>query len=95
MKKPYKYTVICDKTGAIVSETNTLPPLHHLQTWEQTDDPAVRQLKQTKTVYVDARYKAKLRLYNYTQYTKKGLEIPRYKPFAGTEIGKTLPILNF
>ena len=34
-------------------------------------------------------------LYNYINYTKKGLPIPRYEPFKGTEIGISLPILNF
>lgn len=46
-------------------------------------------------IYIDTRYEAKLRLYNYINYTKKGIEIPRYKPFEGTEIGKSIPILNF
>lgn len=46
-------------------------------------------------IWEDTRYKAKLRLYNYVTFTKMGLEIPTYKPFAGTEIGKTTPILNF
>lgn len=95
MKKPFKYTVICDKTKKVVIETNQEPLLHQLQTWEQTSEPTVRELKQTKTVYIDTRYEAKLRLYNYVNYIKKGLEIPRYRPFAGTEIGKSIPILNF
>ena len=30
-----------------------------------------------------------------TLKNKKGLEIPRYRPYAGTEIGKSIPILNF
>lgn len=94
MNKPFKYTIICDKTGAI-SETNETPLLHHLQAWEQTDTPNVKELKQTKTAYIDTRYTAKLRLYNYITYIKNGLQIPRYKPFEGTEIGKTIPILSF
>lgn len=95
MQKPFKFTIIDDKTGNVVSETNCEPLLHHLQTWESTNEPNVKELKQTKTVYVDTRYEAKLRLYNYITFTKQGLEIPKYKPFAGTEIGKTIPILNF
>ena len=95
MKRPYKYTIICDKTGQVVSETNQPPLLHHLQTWEETEDPNLRILKQTKTAYVDTRYEAKLRLYNFLTFTKRGLEIPKYKPLKGTEIGKTIPILNF
>ena len=49
-----------------------------------------KELKQTRTCFVDTRYKAKLRLFNYLN----GGEC-KYNPFKGTEIGKTLPILNF
>ena len=95
VKKPFKYTIICDKTKNVVMRTNQEPLLHELQTWEETPDPNVRELKQTKTVYIDTRYQAKLRLFNYVNFIKKGLEIPRYRPFVGTEIGKSIPILNF
>ena len=95
MKKPYKFTVICNKTGRVVCEQNYEPLLHNLQTWEETSDPNIRELKQTKTAYIDTRYEAKIRLFNYITYTKNGLEIPRYRPFSGTEIGKSIPILNF
>lgn len=95
MKKPYKFTIICNKTGNVVCEQNHEPLLHNLQTWEETSNSNVRELKQTKTAYIDTRYEAKLRLFNYVNYIKKGLEIPRYRPFAGTEIGKSIPILNF
>lgn len=94
MKKPYLYTIICHKTGKL-EETNTEPLLHQLQTWEDTEDPNIKVKKQTKTAYIDTRYKAKLRLYNYITYTKRGLSIPRYHPFKNTEIGKSIPILNF
>jgi hypothetical protein len=94
MKRPYQYTIICDKTGN-AEQTNIAPLLHHLQTWEPTADPKVRELRQTKTCYIDTRYKAKLRLYNYLTYTKQGKQVPQYKPFAGTDIGKSIPILNF
>lgn len=95
MLKPYKYFIFCDKTKTVVKETNTEPIKSDLETWESTDDSNVKERKQTKTVYIDTRYKAKLRLYNYVTYTKNGLEIPRYKPFAGTQIGISEPILNF
>ena len=95
MQKPYRFTVICNKTGNVLQETNCAPLLHHLKTWEPTDDPTVFVELVTKTVYEDMRYEAKLRLWNYITFTKNGLEIPKYRPFAGTEIGKTLPILNF
>ena len=95
MRKPFKYIIFCEKKKDFIQETNIEPLLHHLQTWEKTDNPNVRVLKQTKTVYVDTRYEAKLRLFNYINYTKKGLPIPRYQPFKNTEIGKSIPILNF
>jgi hypothetical protein len=60
MEKPFMYTIICDKTKQVISETNSAPLLHHLQTWEETADPKIRVLKQTKTAYVDTRYKAKV-----------------------------------
>lgn len=95
MEKPYKYSIFCEKTRKVVKETNVEPSLRDLQTWEQTGIDGQTELKQTKTCYIDNRYDAKLRLYNYVAYTKNGLEIPKYRPFAGTEIGKSIPILNF
>lgn len=95
MKKPYKFTIICNKTGNIICEQNYEPLLFNLQTWEETFEKNIKVLKQTKTAYIDTRYEAKLRLYNYKTYVKKGLEIPKYRPFFGTQIGKTIPILNF
>jgi len=94
MERPFKYTIICLKTGE-VEHTNIEPLYHHLQTWVQTSRPLVRELRQTKQCWVDTKYEAKLRLYNYLTFTKNGKEVPRYKPFAGTEIGKSIPILNF
>jgi hypothetical protein len=94
MKRPYRYTIECTKTKTTL-ETNIEPRLDQLQTWEPTNDSKVRVLKQTKLVYIDTRYEAKLRLFNYLTYTKNSLEIPIYKPFEGTEIGKTIPMLNF
>lgn len=95
MKKPYKYTVVCNKTGKVLDETNILPQLHRLQTWEPTEDPKVSILTQTKTVWIDTRYEARLRLYNYVTFTKNGASIPSYNPFEDTQIGKSIPILNF
>jgi len=94
MKKPFKYTIICNKTKR-VEEINITPILHQLQTYEPTSDPNISVLTQTKTAYVDTRYKAKLRLYNYITYTKNGLKVPRYRPFLNSEITKTKAILNF
>ena len=95
MKKPFKYTIICDKTKNVVIETNQAPLLYQLQTWEETSVKNVKELRQTKTAYNDTRYDARLRLFNYITYLKNGLEIPRYNPYKGTEIGKSIPMLNF
>ena len=94
MKRPFKYSIIDNKSGHIY-ETDISPTIRELQTYERTSDPNKFALKQTKTCYIDTRYEAKLRLYNYINYTNKGLPIPRYEPFKGTEIGISLPILNF
>ena len=100
MHRPKKYLVknLIDKTW---EETNTLPPASQMQKFIADHDspnigrPNIGRLKTVIEVFEDTRYEAKLRLYNYVTYTRNGLEIPRYKPFAGTEIGKSIPILNF
>lgn len=94
MKKPYEYSIHDTITNSW-SYTNVEPLLHSLETWQPTEDPKIRKKVKTKEVYIDTRYKAKLRLYNYITYKKYGLEIPTYKPFEGTEIGKSIAILNF
>lgn len=45
-------------------------------------------------VWEDMRYPARLRLYKYWQKLN-GIVEPKYSPFAGTEVGKSIPILNF
>ena len=95
MNRPYKYIIICDKTNEVYRETDIQPRLDELQTYEPTEDPNVRVLKTTRTCFLDTRYDAKLRLWKYITYTKKGLKTPSYNPFKNTEIGKSIPILNF
>lgn len=95
MDRPYKYTIFCNKTNKIVSEQNHEPLLHHLQTYEPTENPNVKKLVQTKTAYIDTRYEARLRLWEFITYTKNGLKKPRYNPYKNTQIGKSIPILNF
>lgn len=95
MERPFKFIIICNKTGEVVRETNIEPMLHELQTWENTNNPKEKILKQTKTVYIDTRYEVKLRLYNYVTYKRNGLKVPEYNPYENSEIGKTIPILNF
>lgn len=91
MEKPYKYIIVCKKTGQI-TETNIEPRLHELETWEETDNPNIRIKKQTKECYVDTRYAAKKRLFEYLHPDKKQ---PQFKPFKNTQIGISIPILNF
>lgn len=93
MNKPFKFTIVCDKTGRVY-ESNSEPILRNLQTYEPTGEPGVSELKQTKTVWIDTRYKARIRLYNFLTFTKKGLPIPKYQPYKNTEIGKSIPILR-
>lgn len=95
MEHPKRFIVINNKTGVIERQTNIPPLKHELETWESTEDENVQVKEQTKTAYEDMRYEAKMRLYNYIKYTKQGKVIPRYRPFAGTDIGKNTPILNF
>lgn len=94
MKRPLKYTIICNKTNDI-KMTNIEPRTHDLETWESTEEVNVKVLKQTKTAFIDKRYDAKLRLYNYVTFKKNNKEVPKYQPFKGSEIGKSKPILNF
>lgn len=75
MERPTKYTVICDKTKKVLYHTNIAPLLHELETWEQTENPSILVKKQTRTAYVNTRYDAQLRLYNYITYTKKGVGV--------------------
>jgi hypothetical protein len=69
------------------------PRLDELQTWEPTS-ANVSRLEQTKICYINTRHEAKTRLFHYWQ-KKNGIVEKRYNPFEGTEIGKSIPILNF
>jgi hypothetical protein len=92
MQKPYRFTAVHNITKEYKEYNSEM--LHPRDEWQPVDEKT-RKLVNNWTVYIDTRYEAKLRLYNYLTYTKQGKEIPRYKPFQGTEIGKTIPILNF
>ena len=93
MNRPYQYTIICQLTGQ-TWETNFAPTIRELQTYEPTGNPDILVLKQTKVCYVDTRYKAKLRLYNYLNNKTKEV-LKEYEPYANTEVGKSIPILSF
>lgn len=92
--RPFRYAVRCRKTGIEKCQDHE-PLLHNLQTYEPTDDPNVMDLRTTKDVRIDTRYDARLRLWKYVTFTKKGLPVPKYSPFSGTEIGKSIPVLPF
>lgn len=95
MDRPKRY-LVKDLINKTLEETNILPSASRMQKFIADEGcPNIGRLKTVLEVFEDKRYEAKLRLYNYVTYTRNGLEIPKYKPFAGTEIGKTIPILNF
>jgi len=93
MEKPNKFFAIHSTTKETVYFNNLM--FAPKDRWVETENKGEFKSVYEWTIYEDTRYKAKLRLYNYLTYTKQGLEIPRYKPFEGTEIGKSIPILNF
>ena len=96
MRRPFRYTVFCNKTNKVIAETNILPLLHSLQTYEPIQGTNKSGLTVTKTVYEDTRFKAKMRLYNYLTFKRHGKDIPRYNPFGDSkEVGKSIPILIF
>ena len=77
MQQPFEFTAINKLTNEVVEYNRGLHihvPYGSVDNWQR---------------YIDLRYKAKLRLYNYIHGIKP------YNPFEGTEIGKTIPILNF
>ena len=95
MNRPYQYIIFCQKTGQ-TWETNFAPTIRELQTYEPTGNPDILVLKQTKICYIDTRYPAKLRLYNYLMRKNKTKEVLKeYQPYANTEVGKSIPILPF
>ena len=94
MDKPRQFFSIHNVTGEIKEHIGQ-PSFHLLEEWEATDDLNVRRKINHWTTYEDTRYEARMRLYNYVSFTKRCLEMPRYKPFRNTEIGKSIPILNF
>ena len=77
MEKPFEFTARNKQTGEYEEYNSGLAPYDLRMNPDKWD------------LWIDTRYKAKLRLYNYINGIKP------YKPFDGTEIGKTIPILNF
>lgn len=93
MKRPFKYFIFCTKLNKVIFEQDTPPLTCLLETWEKTKS-GVFEKKQTKIAYIDTRYDAKLRLWKYLNFTKKGLKVPKYEPYKNTDIGKSIPILG-
>lgn len=87
MNRPYKYSILDKKTNRW-TETNIEPLLFQLQTYEPTENPNVSVLTQTKICFIDTRYEAKKRLFEYLHQERK-----RKCIYEGTEIGKSIPIL--
>ena len=67
LERPYHYFILDNITKKVVRGTNVEPRVDELFTWEDTADPKVKEKRQTRTAYVDTRYPAKLRLFNYIQ----------------------------
>lgn len=64
-ERPYQYFILNNTTKEVIRGTNVEPRADELFTWEPTEDPRVKEKKLTRTAYVDTRYKARLRLFNY------------------------------
>lgn len=80
MNYPHKYIVF------IKNEDGRGSKFH-----SETDHPDYYISNPEKyTVYEDTRRPAKMRLFKYLHPERFN-----YKPFAGTEIGKSIPILNY
>ena len=92
MKRPFRYCIIDSLNSYLNYERDREPISYELMTYQPTSDPKIFILKQTKTAYIDTRYEAKIRLYN---YLKKKYEVPERVIWSDLEIGKSKPILNF
>jgi len=80
MNRPRRFTIFNRETSE-QTEQDYFPTGHYL------NNP-------NYLVLYDTRYDAKIRLFRYWQRLNN-CEDPIYRPFEGTEIGKTIPILNF
>lgn len=83
MEKPYKFFALHKQTSEIRYFNHELSRPY--QPGHVSDEDY------QWTIYIDTRYAARLRLYNYIHKVKP----VRYSPYAGTETGKSIPILNF
>ena len=78
MERPYLFTIM-DETKTKFEYTNIEPSEDRLKTYVSTnnpENPGQMELKKTKTVFIDLRFLARIRLYSYVAYTKKGIKAP-------------------
>ena len=89
---PQKYYIYDTINPSMSYDTDCAPILCQLETYQPTEKENVFKKVQTKFCYIDTRYEAKLRLFYYLHPERK----PTGKSiYEGTEIGKSLPILNY
>lgn len=70
MKKPYKYTIIDIETGKEEYRNNVPSSCETHRYISEIENTNIAHLTEVKKVFVDTRYEAKLRLYNYVTYTR-------------------------
>ena len=76
MEKPYKYWLFNRITQELEPYLGYYsPPVTH-ELFAYIDGVYCQKFD----IYIDTRYEAKLRLFNYITYTRKGLPVPVYKP---------------
>lgn len=80
MEKPYKFFALHNESGEVRYFNDML-----FKPYQMYAKPY------PWVIYEDIRYAQKLRLYNYLN----GIKPIPFKPFEGTEIGKSISILNF
>lgn len=87
MDMPYRFYAVHTVTKQI-KEFNEQPMNHRFEEWQRIDKITSKKVMLWE-FWEDTRYLAKLRLYNYIH------KIKPWNPFEGTQIGKSIPILNF
>ena len=90
---PKKFTIIHKVTKHTI-ETNIDPSYHRCVEYIDLENGVQKRICNHE-FFINTRYEAQLRLYNYLKYKRNGLEIPSYSPYKNTDIGISVPILNF
>lgn len=96
MKKPVQFTLIhkVTKQQKDFISYRTTPILDDVCEWVVIGE-GVKQYLPMWDVWEDKRYEARLRLWKYLVCNIQGREESKYQPYKNSEIGKTIPILNF